>query len=145
MTRNTRIGLLLAAVAVAAVAIALASSGGDSSKSSKPTATTPSRTTATSTATTPSTPAPPPVPTIVLRGGKPAGGVKTLEFKSGERARFAVSSDSKQDLHLHGYEIEKTVPAGGRVTFSFKANAQGIYQLESHTTNATIAKVKVVP
>jgi hypothetical protein len=59
--------------------------------------------------------------------------------------RFVVTSNTEQDVHVHGYDIEKTVPAGGRATFSFKATSQGVYEVESHTTEEQIAKLKVVP
>ncbi|MDX6698217.1 MAG: hypothetical protein QOE65_1614 [Solirubrobacteraceae bacterium] len=143
MTRNARIALIVAAVAVAGVAALVIGSGGSDKK--KDTAATTATTPAGPGRTTPAKPAPPPVPVIRVHDGKPVGGLKTLEFKHGERARFVVAADTKQQVHLHGYEIEKTVPAGGRVTFSFKAKNEGVYEVESHTSEQKLAKVKVVP
>jgi hypothetical protein len=148
MTRNTRIALILAAVVVAVGAGVVIGTGGDDKKSGTSAAATtaaPASTGTTKTATTPPKPVPPPVPTVRLRGGKPVGGVQTLEFRSGKPARFVVTSDTEAQIHLHGYNIEKTVPAGGRATWSFQANGQGVFELESHTTNQVVAKVKVVP
>jgi hypothetical protein len=144
MTRNARIALILAAVLVAVGAGVVIGTGGDDKKSgTSASATTPAA--PGKTTTTAAKPAPPPVPTVRLVGGKPVGGVQTLDFKSGQRARFVVTSDQKAQIHLHGYDIEKTVPAGGRATWSFKASGQGVFEVESHTTNQVVAKVKVVP
>ena len=46
----------------------------------------------------------PVVPTIVVRGGEPVGGVAELSFDAGEVVRFKVESDVADELHLHGYE-----------------------------------------
>jgi hypothetical protein len=144
MTRNARIALILAAVLVAVGAGVVIGTGGSDKKSGPSAAATTTAPTSTTT-TTQAKPAPPPVPTVQLRGGKPVGGVQTLEFKSGRRARFVLTSDTKAQIHLHGYDIEKTVPAGGRATWSFQANGQGVFEVESHTTNQVVAKVKVIP
>jgi Cu/Zn superoxide dismutase len=146
VTRNARIALIVAAVAVAVVAAVVIGTGGDDEKDSTQAATT--TTTAgetTATTTAPAKPKPKPIPTIRLRDGKPVGGIETLEFESGKRARFAIASDTEQEIHVHGYDIEKTIPAGGRATFSFKAKAQGIFEIESHTTEQHVGNLKVVP
>jgi hypothetical protein len=145
MTRNARIALILAAVLVAVVAAVVIGSGGDDNKKDQAATTSVPAGTPTSTPTTPAKPKPKPVPVFRLRDGKPVGGVKTLEVKSGKRVRFVVTADTEQEVHVHGYDIEKTVPAGGRATFSFKATSQGVYEVESHTTSEQIAKLKVVP
>jgi len=139
VTRNARMALLGAALMVAVLAFALFELGGDDEEP---------RPAATATSTRPQTaprPQPPPLPVVELRDGEPVGGVRALEFESGERARFAVASNRREELHLHGYDLTRTVPAGGRALFSFRADAQGAYELESHDTGEQIATVKVVP
>jgi hypothetical protein len=140
MTRGSRIALLLAALAVVIAAVVVIGLGGDDDGGDPaPAATT------TGPATTPTRPSTPPVPEIRLRGGEPAGGVRTLEFEAGERARFAVASDRRAEIHVHGYDVTRSVPPGGRVTISFRARAQGVFEIESHTTHREIARLRVVP
>ncbi len=142
MTRNARIALLLAAVLVAVVAAVVLGTGGEDDDSARP----PAPTAAPGTATgPPARPSPRPVPTVRLRDGRPVGGVRTLEFAGGERIRFAVASNTEQAIHVHGYEVERTVRAGGRTTFSFPAGPQGVFEIESHTTGRAIASLRVVP
>jgi hypothetical protein len=43
-----------------------------------------------------------------------------------------VSSDAHDDIHLHGYDIEKPVEAGKPARFKFKASIEGIFEMESH-------------
>ena len=87
----------------------------------------------------------PEVPTVEVRGGQPVGGVQKLEFESGERILFKVSSDADAVFHLHGYDVEQSVPAGGATTFDLAADIEGVFELEDHETLAPIAEVTVAP
>lgn len=143
MSRNARIALLAAAVVVAVAAFVVVGTGGDEAeKTGASTTTSPAGPTAT---TGPAPPPEPKVPIIRLRDGEPVGGVKKLEFKSGSRARFVVASDTDQEVHVHGYDITRSVPAGRRTTIAFKADAEGVFEIEAHGTGREIATLKVVP
>jgi plastocyanin len=138
MTRNQRIGLIVAAVAVAVLAFVIASPGGDDegNNASQTTATTSTETTGTETngATQTEAPAPPkPEATrIDIRGGKVVGGPAEIHAKNGDTVVIVVSADAPDDIHLHGYDIEKKVEPGKPVTFRFKANLEGEFEIESH-------------
>jgi hypothetical protein len=93
-------------------------------------------------------PKPPTLQTIaVAKGAKPAGGVQELDFTSGERVRFRVTSDEKGEVHVHGYEITKPVKAGGSVSFDFHADLEGGYEVELHHAGGEtpIAELTVQP
>jgi Cu-Zn family superoxide dismutase len=85
------------------------------------------------------------VPTIVIRDGEPVGGVQTLEFSAGEEIRFRVSSDAAEEVHVHGYDIAKEVPAGGTIEFDFSAELEGIYEAELEGLGVQIAELRVNP
>jgi hypothetical protein len=90
-------------------------------------------------------PSPPPVPTIVVRGGAPVGGPMTIEADSGERVRFRVSSDTADEIHVHGYDVTKAIPAGAPVAVSFDADLEGIFEVELHGSGEQIAELQVGP
>jgi hypothetical protein len=128
MSRNQRIGLIAAAVVVAVLAFVIASSGGSDKSTTAPQ---PSATTRTETGTTA---APKPQATeIQIRGGKVVGGPTEIHAKHGDTVVIVVSADAPNDLHLHGYDIEKTAKPGQPARFKFKANLEGEFDLESHT------------
>ena len=132
MSRNQRIGLIVAAVAVAVLAFVIASPGGDDDgdKASQTTATPSTDTTETQT----EAPAPP-KPTVTridIRGGQVGGGRVEIHAKNGDTVVIVVSADAPDDIHLHGYDIEKPVEPGQPATFRFKANLEGEFELESH-------------
>ncbi|HEU5253044.1 MAG TPA: hypothetical protein VFU16_06940 [Solirubrobacterales bacterium] len=85
------------------------------------------------------------VPTIVVRDGEPVGGVQELEYSAGEQVRFRVSSDAAEEVHVHGYDISKEVPAGGTVEFDFPAELEGIYEAEIEELGVQIVELRVNP
>ena len=85
------------------------------------------------------------MPTIVVRDGEPVGGVQTLEYTAGEEIRFRVSSDKAEEIHVHGYDIAKDVPAGGSVEFDFPAELEGIYEAELEGLGVQIIELRVNP
>lgn len=85
------------------------------------------------------------VPTIEVRDGEPVGGIQTLEFSAGEEIRFRVSSDTAEEIHVHGYDIAKDVPAGGTIEFDFPAELEGIYEAELEGLGVQIAELRINP
>ena len=140
MSRNQRIGLVVAAVLVAVLAFVIASPGGDDEgdTASQTTATNQGTDTdTTDTDTTPTqteAPAPPKAEParIEIRGGEAVGGPAEIRAKNGDTVVIVVSSDAPDDIHLHGYDIEKKVAPGSPARFNFKANLEGEFEIESH-------------
>jgi hypothetical protein len=84
-------------------------------------------------------------PTIVVHDEEPVAGVEKLEYSAGEQVEFKVKSNTATKVHVHGYEIEKKVPAGGTVTVSFPGELEGIYEVEVHPAEEQIAELRVNP
>jgi FtsP/CotA-like multicopper oxidase with cupredoxin domain len=139
VSRNQRLGLIAGAIVVLVAAFLLIRPT-EEKKNPKP-ASRPAGTT-----TAGSTPqAKPKPPEVSIRNGKPAGGVKTIEFTSGETARIDIKSNTPGEVHLHGYDIEQEVKPGETTVLRFKANIEGIFALEDHASDAELAKVRVNP
>ena len=128
MSRNQRIGLLAAAVVVAVAAFVIAQSGGDDNGDKTSTA----GAGETSQTTTSSEPAQPEAFRINVKGGVVDGDTQTFTVKKNDRVRIVVSSDAPDQIHLHGYDIEKEAMPGKPARFDFKANVEGAYIIESH-------------
>jgi FtsP/CotA-like multicopper oxidase with cupredoxin domain len=142
MSNRGRAGLIVLAVAVVAVAfIALRPS--DSSDKADDPADNAADTTATESAdgggaakepTATAESAPPPPQEITLRDGVPQGGVKRIVVTKGDEVRLQVrTNETGDDIHLHGYDIEKKAAAGAPANFRFKADIEGVFEIESHT------------
>jgi plastocyanin len=137
MPRNQRIGLIVAALLVAVIAFVIASPGADDDgdRAAQTTATTEtsgSSGTGTETATEPPPPPRPEVTRIQIRGGEVVGGPAEIQAKNGDTVAIVVSADAPDDIHLHGYDIEKKAAPGQPARFRFKANLEGEFEIESH-------------
>jgi len=147
------IGILLAG---AVSAIALAGCGGDDSAATEPTTTvtstapteTETDTTTTAAETTPNPPPAKPKPTTVrirVVGGVPKGGIARPKVKKGDRVVIVVRTDAGEEIHLHGYDVERTVTPGKPVRLPFRATIPGRFEVELHHPDAVLAVVEVRP
>ena len=141
--------------AVSASVLALAGCGGGGS-SETATATTDTETGATvpavtttettsTTTTTDTTAATPTTIAIVVKKGRPQGGIKRPTIEKGDKVVVVVRTDAGEEVHLHGYDIEKPVTAGEPVRIPFTANLPGRFELELHHPDALLAVIEVRP
>ncbi len=82
--------------------------------------------------------------TIVIRHGKPVGGVRDLYYVPGERIRLRVRSDVADTVYVHGYERKKHVPANGEVTFSIPTHESSVFAVYLEEREEQIAEVSVL-
>jgi hypothetical protein len=83
--------------------------------------------------------------TIVIKHGKPVGGIADLTYNKGEQVRFKVDSDVSDEVHMHGYDIMKDVKAGGSVSFDFPATIEGVFEAELEGRKEQILELTVNP
>jgi hypothetical protein len=137
--------------ALVASALALAGCGGGSSQADATTETTQATTRATTTtetmtAETATTSAPKPrTITVVVEAGRPRGGIQRPTVDKGEKVVLVVRTDAGEEVHLHGYDIEKPVTPGTPVRIPFTANLPGRFELELHHPDALLAVIEVKP
>lgn len=140
MSRAMRLGLVVSAAAVL-VAGFLVLRPDDDDETGAPTAagqaeTGPSQGPTESTQNRPTRPRLP-----VLRPGT----VETIEVQRGQRVRFVVTSPTADEAHVHGYDLLKRVPAGGRARFDFPAEFEGEFEIELEQSEERIGALVVVP
>jgi FtsP/CotA-like multicopper oxidase with cupredoxin domain len=135
MSRNQRIGLIVAAAVVAVLAFVIASPGEDGG-GGNPAQTTPATETGSGTGTDTQAealaPPKPGVTRIQIRSGEVVGGPPEINAKKGDTVVIVVSADAPDEIHLHGDDIAKEVSPGEPARFRFKANLEGEFEIESH-------------
>jgi FtsP/CotA-like multicopper oxidase with cupredoxin domain len=140
MSRNTRIALIVGALLVAVVGFVVLRPADDDDESEGSAATATGQTgtvdgSAEPQATTETEPPPPERPAvtrIAIVGGSVQGGAKTIEVGQGETVRIVVTADAPDEIHLHGYDIERNAAPGQPARFRFTADAEGEFEMESH-------------
>lgn len=121
MQRNQRIWLLTAAAVVIVIGLIVAISSGGSSKH------------------TPTTRA----AHVFVVGCKPKGGINKINVNQNDTLNLAITSDCKDEIHVHGYDYHKDVAANGTVNFSFKTTITGTFVIELESRSEQIASLRV--
>ncbi|HEX8123942.1 MAG TPA: hypothetical protein VF549_22015 [Solirubrobacteraceae bacterium] len=146
MTSRQRIILLAIAAVVLVAGVIIASSSGDDDSGGTPTT---AQTTATSSGDdSPGTTTDVPTVTVEkirIEGGKPVGGAKTLTYNKGDTIALRFTSDDAGEVHIHGYDKELALKPGAAQVVRFKADLEGIYEVENHETDELLAKLEVRP
>ena len=77
--------------------------------------------------------------------GEPVGGIADLNYKKGDQIQFKVQSAVADEVHVHGYELMKDVPAGGTITYDFPATIEGVFEAEMEGQKEQIIQLTVEP
>jgi hypothetical protein len=110
-----------------------------------------SATTTTTTSSTPTTtPEPPPPPpaarvAIMVKGGTPVGGVRSVTVAKGRRVVLVVTSDIPEEVHLHGYNIARDVAPGEPARIAFRATIVGTVEAELEHSGVPLARITTKP
>ena len=145
MSRIHRIGVvLIALVAVVAAFVLLQPSEDPQATATAAKADAPVTTSvvvAPKTTTTRQAPAPAPAPAPLLTAGK----VRKISVTHGDTVRFRVRSSVAEEVHVHGYDLKKDIEPGRTATMSFRATAEGVFEIEFEHSGTQIASLRVAP
>ena len=150
MTRAQRVVLLLLAAAVLLVAVllipALTETGNEGDDVGPATVTrTVTAGETTTTVTEPPKRERPTARTINVRGGKPRAGIQKLSYRKGQTVNLVITSDTADEVHVHGYDITREVAAGGSARFDFPADLEGKYEVELEQRGTKLAELSISP
>ena len=80
---------------------------------------------------------------IIVNVDDPAQLGQTFDVALGQTVVLRLLSDTDQEYHVHGYDLEKKAAAGVEATFEFTADKAGSFEVESHTTDKVLATLQV--
>lgn len=66
-----------------------------------------------------------------------------VEVAQGATVRLRVTSDTADELHVHGYEKTLALPAGREAALSFRADQTGRFAVETHESGKTLVTLLV--
>jgi hypothetical protein len=104
-------------------------------------------TTTTSSTATPPPPSPPPAARvqIVVEGGRPVGGVRSVTVAKNRRVVLVVTSDIPEEVHLHGYNVARDVGPGEPARIPFRATIVGTVEVEFEHSGVPLARITTKP
>jgi hypothetical protein len=71
-------------------------------------------------------------------------GNRVEQVPQGSDVVLRLLSDSDEDYHLHGYDLDTRVAAGVEAVIRFTADQPGRFEVESHTTEQVLLVIDVV-
>jgi cupredoxin-like protein len=66
-----------------------------------------------------------------------------VDVDLGSRVKIVVTSDGDDEVHLHGYDIEREVAPGSPARLSFTADQPGLFECESHKSGKLLFQLQV--
>jgi FtsP/CotA-like multicopper oxidase with cupredoxin domain len=145
MSDRSRGLAVLGAVLVLVIAFVLLRPDDDTTTNDDAPATVTATPRSTTTAPAPVAQPRPEVTTVRAVGLEPVGGIKTINVNKGDTVRFTVTSDQPENVHLHGYDVEKPVAPGRPARYVFKADIEGIFEVELEDSAVQLIELRVDP
>ena len=76
-------------------------------------------------------------------GGKVTGTSGREDVAVGERVVLRIASDVAEQVHVHGYDLQQAVPAGGTVDIPLHATIPGVFEVELHESGKVLFQLRV--
>ena len=66
-----------------------------------------------------------------------------VDLAPGSRLRLVITVDHDDEVHVHGFEVEREVKAGTPVTIDLTGGEPGLYEVETHHPSLRLLQVLV--
>lgn len=80
---------------------------------------------------------------MTITGNKVSPSPATVKLRKGATLTVVVTSDHDDEVHAHGFEVEKQLKAGVATTLSLTGSEPGVYEVETHHPALTLMKIAV--
>jgi FtsP/CotA-like multicopper oxidase with cupredoxin domain len=82
---------------------------------------------------------------LIVRGGRLASGSSVIQVREGDRVRLELTTDTSDELHVHGYDLHLKTRSGELVSLNFVAKRTGRFALELHRAELELGALEVYP
>ena len=80
---------------------------------------------------------------VTFTHGKAGGDTGRVPVALGTSVTLVVTSDVADEVHLHGYDIEKELSPGAPATLQFTADVAGVFEVELHHAGTVLLRLQV--
>ena len=80
---------------------------------------------------------------ITVQGKNVTPAPSRVEMTSSQTLRLVVTSDHDDELHAHGFDVEKQLVAGQPTTVDLTGAPPGLYEVETHDPELRLLQVVV--
>lgn len=82
---------------------------------------------------------------FTVEGGERVAGPERIEVAVGETVAIDVTSDTADELHVHGYNMTVALTPGEPATLEFEAGIAGVWEIELHDSGNLLTELRVTP
>ena len=80
---------------------------------------------------------------VAVKDGKVTPATHREPVAKGDTVKLVVTTDTADEVHVHGVDIEKETAPGKPVTITFVAKDAGIYEVETHESGLQLLQLEV--
>ena len=80
---------------------------------------------------------------VEIVGGEPVSGVQRVEVDLGSVVALMVTSDTAEEVHVHGYDILRAVSADHPAHFAFTAEIPGVFEVEFEGSGQLLLQLEI--
>jgi Cupredoxin-like domain len=80
---------------------------------------------------------------VAVKDGKVTPATHREPVAKGDTVKLVVTTDTSDEVHVHGVDIEKETAPGKPVTITFVAKDAGIYEVETHDSGLQLLQLEV--
>jgi hypothetical protein len=80
---------------------------------------------------------------VAVKGGKVLPSAHREKVPQGDTVRLVVTTDTADEVHVHGYDLKKDVAAGKTGTLEFVADQSGVFEVELEAAALQLLQLEV--
>jgi heme/copper-type cytochrome/quinol oxidase subunit 2 len=80
---------------------------------------------------------------VAVKGGKVVPSAHREKVPQGDTVRLVVTTDTADEVHVHGYDLKKDVAAGKTGTIEFVADQSGVFEVELESAALQLLQLEV--
>jgi hypothetical protein len=80
---------------------------------------------------------------VHVAGGQVTGDTGRVAVSVGQPVTLSVTSDTADEIHVHGYDLRTPVTAGTPAELTFDATVAGVFEVELHDAGTVLLTLQV--
>jgi len=80
---------------------------------------------------------------ITVKGRSVSPPPGRIDIVKGEKVKLVVHSDSPDEIHVHGYDLEAKVGPGQDAVIEFAGTRTGLFEVETHDSGLLLTQLAV--
>jgi hypothetical protein len=80
---------------------------------------------------------------VAVKGGQVTPSAHREKVPQGDTVRLVVTTDTADEVHVHGYDLKKDVAAGTAGTLEFVADRSGVFEVELEAASLQLLQLEV--